>query len=75
MVLFGYGKEKIYELQAEIKSCKADIVLLEDKIKSLKGYVYAKKIHIDEEKSEDLNIGLPAIPLNDLFQSDKRFER
>lgn len=72
MVIFGYDKEAIRDLQAEIKALKADIDILSSRIQSLKGYVYAKKIRLEEEQPEDLNRGLPAIPLNELANPYRR---
>lgn len=70
MVLFGYGKESIRELKAEIDALKREIEITNDRIKSLKGYVYAKKIRLpdpdeqtEQETHKDLNTGFPLRPL------------
>ena len=60
-------KEDIRDLKAEIKLIKIDIDNLTTSFKSLKGYIYAKKIHLKEEKQEDLNNSLPSMPINGLF--------
>lgn len=67
MVIFGYNKDMIRDLQAEIKLLKQDIECLSDKIKSLKGYVYAKKIQITEQEEQNLNTQLPPIDFHGKF--------
>jgi len=49
MVIFGYPKAKLHDLEDEVKRIKVDLELLSDKYKTLKGYVYAKKVHLEEE--------------------------
>jgi hypothetical protein len=74
MVIFGYNKEVIRDLKAEIYALNQRVETLNDRIKSLKGYVYAKKVHLDidpeeisientEESSKHLNTGFPLRPL------------
>ena len=50
MGIFTNRNPKIEQLESEIRALKSDLDRLNDRFMSLKGYVYNKKIHLDEEK-------------------------
>lgn len=63
-MLFGSEKAKIKQLEIDIehryKLTIQRIEVLEDMIKKLKGYMYAKKVKLEPEAEENLNT-LPII--------------
>lgn len=74
MVIFGYSKEKIEDLESQIRRLKADLEILHDRFMTLKGYVYAKKVHIEPEKTqeEQENLNNPILPIEN-YEPFKRF--
>lgn len=53
-----YRAEQI-ALESEIKALKAEINRLNDDFKRFKGYVYNKKIHIDEQEGQKQEVLIP----------------
>lgn len=52
-------KTDIILLETQIKALKAEIDRLNDDFKRFKGYVYNKKIHIDQEESNKPEVIIP----------------